>query len=189
MALGELDILDKEEIYLLKALMHLKLVTEGQANEFLEYRRRRQEHSKKYLGQVLIELGLITQADIDQYVKENHAGHVAFINQLTSEGYLTHDQHELLFRKEKETGHDLISLINELNIMTRDSYSRIFNKRTSVLRLGEWLLVKHKVTKERMDEAVNIQKIVSIEDYLVHGNMVKRDIIDKVKEKLFGMAN
>ncbi len=184
MALGDLSILDKEESLLAQVLLKNNLLNEGDLNRFLGFRVNRGTVGKKYIGGMLIDLGYITQADLDAYVKENSDKHTAFLRKITAEGYFTPEQEALILQKAQETGGDVVTVISELNIMTRENYIRFFNNREPILRLGEWLTVKKKITLEQLDYAVKAQSVNSLEDYLKFHNLVKLEVIDKIKEKL-----
>lgn len=184
MALGDLSILDKEESSLARVLLKNNLLNEEALNRFLSFRLTRGTVGKKFIGGTLLELGSIVRADLDAYVKENHDTHIAFLRKIADEGFLTLEQFDLVIRKSEETGGDVVTAINELNIMTRENYIRYFNNREHILRLGEWLVKKKKITQEQLDHAVKAQSVNSLEDYLKFHNLVKPEVIDRIKEKL-----
>lgn len=187
MALGDLSVLEQEEAALAQVLLKHNLLKEEDMNRFLVYRANRHAAGKKFIGGVLIDLGYITQADIDAYVKENQEAHTTFLRKMADEGYLTPEQGNIVLQKVKETGSDVITVINDLNIMTRENYIRIFNNRASILRLGEWLVMeKKKITQEQLDHAVKAQSINTFDDYLKFHNLVNAEVVDKIKEKLAG---
>ena len=184
MALGDLSVLEPDEFLLAQVLLKGCLVTEEDMNGFLAYHHGRETAGKKFIGGVLIHLGYIKQADIDEYVKENHETHVAFLRKMTDEGYLTPEQCALVLRKAKETKGDVITVINDLNIMTRESYIRFFNNRAFVFRLGEWLVSEKKITQVQLDHAMKVQHINTLDDYLRFHNLVNPDILDKIRNKI-----
>lgn len=184
MALGDLSVLGPDELITAQALLKHSLLKEGEMNRFLEFRHERETGGKKFIGGVLIQLGYIKQADIDNYVKENHGTHVAFLRKMTDEGYLTPDQCAQVLRSAKETGSDIITVINDLNIMTRESYIRFFNNRSFVFRLGEWLVSQGKITQVQLDHAMKVQNINTLDDYLRFHNIVDAEILDKIKNRL-----
>lgn len=184
MALGNLSILDKEESSLAKVLLKNNLLNEEGLNRFLDFRLTRSTVGKKFIGGTLLDLGYVVQADLEAYVKENHDTHTTFLHKIADEGFLTHEQFDLVLRKSEETGGDVVTAINDLNIMTRENYIRYFNNREHILRLGEWLVKKKKITKEQLDYAVKAQSVNSLEDYLLFHNLVTPEVIDRIKEKL-----
>lgn len=179
-----LGVLEQEEASLAQVLLKHNLLKDEDMNRFLSYRVNRRTAGKKYIGGTLLELGYVTQADLDMYVKENHDKHAAFLRKITEEGYLTLEQEGLVRRKSEGTGGDVVTAINELNIMTRENYIRFFNNREPVLRMGEWLVAKKKVTQEQLDHAVKSQNVNSFDDYLKFHNLVNAEVVDKIKEKL-----
>ncbi len=184
MALGDLSDLEQEEAALARALLKHNLLKEEDMNRFLAFHANRITAGKKYIGGTLISLGYITQADLDAYVKENSDKHAAFLHKITEEGYFSREQEDLILRKARETGGDVVTVISELNIMTRENYIRFFNNREPVLRLGEWLISKKKITQAQLDHAVKAQSITNLDDYLKFHNLVKAEVVDKIKQKL-----
>ncbi len=184
MALGDLSSLEEEEAVLARVLLKNNLLKEEELNRFLAFRETRGTAGKKYIGSTLIDLGYTTQADLDEYVNENHAKHTAFLRKITEEGYVTPEQEALIKNKSRETKGDVVTVISELNIMTRENYIRFFNNREPVLRLGEWLVIKKKITQAQLDYAVKAQSVSSLDDYLTFHNLVKADTLNKVKEKI-----
>ncbi|MBI5177950.1 MAG: hypothetical protein HZA04_01660 [Nitrospinae bacterium] len=188
MAGEDLSILDRDEALLASVLVKNKLVPEGAVDEFARHKRTVLESGKPYLGEVLIELKYLTQADIDQYMKEYEADHNEFLDMLGKEGYLSPEQMKEIKAKRDETGHDLISLVSELNIMTKESYARIFNKRSNSLRLGEWLLTNRKLTQEQLDAALKVRNITRLDEYLVHRQYCTQQTLNRVKEKIAAIS-
>lgn len=179
-----LGVLEQEEASLAHVLLKHHLLKDEDMNRFLSYRVNRRSAGKKYIGGTLIDLGYVTQADLDMYVKENHDKHAAFLRKLSDEGYLTPEQFVLAQRKSEETGGDVVTAINELNIMTRENYIRFFNNREHIPRMGEWLVAKRKITQEQLDRAVKLQNVNSFTDYLKFHDLVNAEVVDKIKEKL-----
>lgn len=180
-----LGFLEQEEASLAQVLLKHNLLKEEDMNRFLSNRATRRTTGKKLIGGVLIDLGYITQADIDAYLAENHEAHVAFLRKMTDGGYLTPEQAEIVLRKAEEIGSDVVTAICNINIMTRDNYIRIFNKQTSILRMGEWLVSeKKKITREQLNYALEAQGINAFDDYLKFYNLVHPTVVDKIKEKL-----
>ena len=180
----DLSVLEREEAVLANVLVRNKLVPESAVDEWARQKRGLNEFGKPFLGEVLKDLKFLTQADLDQYVKENEAAHVEFVTALETQGYLSKEQMNAVNVKRAKTGGDLVTVISELNIMTKESYIRLFNNRSNSLRLGEWLLANGKLTKEQLDAALQIRNITHLEDYLVHRNICQKAIIEKVKEKI-----
>lgn len=189
MALGDLSVLEPDELLIAQVLLKGRLLTEEDMNRFLEYRHGRETAGKKFIGGVLIFLGYIKRADVDAYVKANRDTHISFLRTLTDEGYLTPEQCATVLKKTKETKSDIITIINGLNIMTRESYIRFFNNRTFIFRLGEWLVAQKKITQVQLDHAMKVQNINTLDDYLRFHNLVKPEILDKIKNKIAEAAN
>lgn len=179
-----LGVLEQEEALLAQVLLKHNLLRDEDMNRFLSFRVNRRTAGKKYIGGTLIDLGYVTQADLDTYVSENHDKHAAFLRKITEEGYLTPEQEDLVRRKSEETKGDVVTAISELGIMTRENYIRFFNNREPVLRMGEWLVAKKKITQEQLDHAVKSQSINTFDDYLKFHNLVNAEVVDKIKEKL-----
>ncbi len=184
MALGDLSLLEEEEAVLARVLLKNNLLTEEELNRFLAFRERRGTAGKKYIGGTLIDLGYISQANLDEYVKENFAQHTAFLHKITKEGYVTPEQEALIKKKSLETKGDVVTVISELNIMTRENYIRFFNNREPILRLGEWLVMKKKISQSQLDYAVKAQSVNSLEDYLTFHDIMNAETLENIKKKI-----
>jgi hypothetical protein len=188
MLLKDSEVLERPEAVLAQALMKVKLVPEQAIQDYITFAKENHQSGKPYLGKVLLNMKYITQADLDEYVNENDAAHAEFMESLLKGGYLTNEQRNMLFEEKNKTGNDLITLINELGIMTKENYMRIFNNRVYVLKLGEWLVMKKKVTEEQLGVALKVRNISTLEEYLLHHNSITKPMLDKIKEKLAGIS-
>ncbi len=182
----ELDInrLEDEELTLARVLLKNHLITEKAIIAYVDFLNVRDNIGKAYLGELLVKLKYIPQADLDEFIEENRKRHLEFCEELAQKGFISEVQKKTIFEKQKETGRDVISLLTDLNIMTRDVFSRIYGQQKAVLRLGEWLVLNRKVTQEKIDRARKLQKLSGLEDYLsMHGYLPKQTI-KLVKDKL-----
>ncbi len=184
MPLIDIGVLEKHEASLARVLIKAEFVPEKAVQDFIDYKKNTFKTGKPYLGKVLVDMKYISQAALDEFVDENNEAHTKFMETLLKEGYLTDKQSEMLFEKKKETGNDLITLISELNIMTKENYTRIFNNRSYTFKLGEWLVLKNKISQDNLDMALKMRNISSLEEYLLLHGLLKKPVLDKVKEKM-----
>lgn len=179
---SKLSALDEEEAAFAKTLLQKKIISQRDLNGYIDFRKNKDDKGKTYLGEILIEQGLITADDLQEFVGEIDELHMEFCDTLVDKGFLTEDQLETIWRRRDDTGEDVIAIMEDLGIMTRDTFSRIFDKNTSVgtLRLGEWMVLNKNVTNEKILEARDLQRINTLSDYLIHNKIVGKKDIDKV---------
>jgi len=185
---SKFEVLDEEETILAKALQKNKLITEKALNEFIAFRKKKDETGKTYLGRILVDRGLITDDDLQEFVDQSNKRHMEFCDTLLDKGYLTEEQLEHVWRRRDETGEDVIAILEDEGIMTRDSFVKIFDKNTSIgnLRLGEWLVLNKKATNEQILSARDLQRINTLADYLLHNKLVTEEALKKVRAELEG---
>ena len=179
---SKLSALDAEEAAFARTLFQKKMISKRDLNGYIDFRKNKDEKGKTYLGEILIEQGLITADDLQEFVKEIDGVHMEFCDTLLDKGFLTEAQLETIWRRRDDTGEDVISIMEDLGIMTRDSFARIFDKNSSAgtLRLGEWMVLNKNVTNEQILAARDLQRINTLADYLIHNKIVGRKEIDKV---------
>lgn len=182
--------LDQEEAALAKILLKNRLVTEEAFDKYIEFKKLHDETGKTYLGEILINLGYITKSDTEEFMEDNNRLHLKFCDTLAERGFLTQDQKKMIYEKYRQTGRDVITLFDELNIMTRDNFSRAYNKHKGIgmVRLGEWLVLNERVTRAQIDRAIDLQKIHGIAEFMVFHQYCPEGTMKKVLEKLSGMA-
>lgn len=182
------EALDEEETILAKALLRKKLMTEEALTDYIAFRKKKDATGKKYLGQILVDEGLITDEDLQEFVDQSNELHMEFCETLVDKGFLTEEQLEHVWRKRDDSGDDVIAVLENEGLMTRDSFAKIFDKNSSVgtLRLGEWLVLNKKVTNEQILASRDLQRVNKLEDYLLHNKLITEKVLDKVKTDLSG---
>ncbi len=176
--------LEEEEHTLARVLLKNNLITEKALIAYLDFLNERDDIGKAYLGELLVRLNYISQANLDEFIEENRNLHLKFCEELAHKGFISEEQKKLIFKKQKESGRDVMSLLTDLNIITRDVFSRIYGQQKAVLRLGEWLILKGKVTQEKIDRARKLQKLNGLEDFLSMHGYLPKETIKLVKDKL-----
>lgn len=185
---SKFEVLDAEETVLVKALQSGGLISEEALNGYIEFRIKKDETGKTYLGQILVGQGLITDEDLQEFLDQSNELHMEFCDILVDKGYMTEEQLEHVWRKRDDSGEDVIAILEEEGIMTRDSFAKLFDKNTSAgnLRLGEWLVLSKKVTNEQILSARDLQRINTLSDYLLHNRLITQESLEKVKAELEG---
>jgi len=73
---SKFEVLDAEETNLAKALQSGKLISENALNGYIEFRKKKDLTGKTYLGQILVEQGLITDEDLQEFVDQSNELHM-----------------------------------------------------------------------------------------------------------------
>ena len=182
------EVLDEEETILAKALQSNSLITAKELNGYIEFRKKKDETGKTYLGQILVEHGLVTDDDLQEFVDQVNELHMDFCDVLVDKGFLNEGQLEHIWRRRDDSGEDVIAILEDEGLMTRDSFAKIFDKNSSVgnLRLGEWLVLNKKVTNEQVLAARDFQRVNTLEDYLLHNKLIAEEALKNVKSDLEG---
>ena len=175
-----------EEAHLARVLLKNKLLKQEDFDRYLKFREKRDMSGKDYLGDILIKQGLITPEERDEYVEESTKHHLKFCDRMYETGFLTDEQRDLLMKEHKATGKDIVTLLAELGIMTRDTFARLFdkNKEVGIPRIGEWFVRKNKLTNDQVLAARDLQRVNTLIDYVIQNNLIKKEIMDKVLEKI-----
>ena len=175
--------LDAGEVKLAKTLEHNNMLTREQFNEFLELRESFEKKGKRYLGDILVERGFVRQEDIDEFFVENNEMYIEFLDRLIDEGFLREEQKDRVMADEGART-NVVSVMEKLGIMTKESFIKLFSKRVNSLRLGDWLLTKRKIDGARLKKALEEQGVRRLDDYLVHRGIVEKDKLEEIKKKL-----
>ena len=185
---SKFEVLDEEETHLAKALQSGNLITEKALSGYIAFRKKKDETGKTYLGQILVEEGLVTEEDLQEFVDQVNELHMDFCDVLVDKGFLNEEQLEHVWRRRDDSGEDVIAILEDEGLMTRDSFSKIFDKNTSAgnLRLGEWLVLSKKVTNEQIFAARDLQRVNTLEDYLLHNKLITEEALKKVTVELEG---
>ena len=128
---SKLEILDAEEANLAKALQSGGLITKKALNGYIEFRKKKDETGKTYLGRILVRQGLITEEDLQEFLDQSNELHMEFCDFLVDKGYISEDQLEHVWRRRDDSGEDVIAILEDEGIMTRDTFAKIFDKNTS----------------------------------------------------------
>jgi len=125
------------------------------------------------------------QSDLETFIKEQQGPYLKFCGTLEEEGFLMKEDVQKIEKLSKEDGVDIVQLMHDLNIMTKDNFIKLFEKRSGGrLRLGDWLKMRGLVTPEQVDKAKEIQMVNNFSDYLALNGLVKEEMINKIKDKL-----
>lgn len=180
----DLSLIHAEEAFLARVLLKNKIVKPEDVEKYVGFKKMESEIGKAYLGELLIKLGVIKQAVMDEFIEENDQRHLEFCGKLAQDGFFSKEQNDLVVKTHNETGKDVITVLSDKGIMTRDTFARIFNQKTGGLKLGEWLVLNRKVSQVQIDKARKLQTAKSLEEFLViNGSILEQDI-KKVKDKI-----
>jgi len=181
----DFSLLEDEDRVIAQVLLKNNIATKGDIEAYLNFKKLHDEVGKEYLGKILLRLGYIDEQVTDEFLHEQAKPVLEFTQSLVKDGFLSKDIFNELERLHEKDGGEIMSLVQELNFMTKDQFVRIFTQKMGgLLRLGEWLVFKKKVTNEQVEEAMQIQKATNLSDYLVLKKICKESVIAKVKEKL-----
>ena len=185
---SKLEVLDEEETLLAKALQSGGMIAEEALNGYIEFRKKKDETGKTYLGKILVEQGLVTDDDLQEFVDISNELHMEFCDVLVDKGFLNEEQLEHVWRRRDDSGEDVIAILEDEGLMTRDSFAKIFDKNTSAgnLRLGEWLVLNKKITNEQILAARDFQRVNTLADYLLHNELITEEALEQVKAELEG---
>lgn len=175
--------LGASEAALARALLGENVLTESQLEDFLVLRERFDKDGKRYLGDIMVERGYISQGVLDEFFAQNNEMYLEFLDELTETGFLREDQKERILADEGSKT-KVVSVLEKLGIMTKESFIKLFSKRVNSLRLGDWLLAKRKIDKEKLSRALAEQNIYRLEDYLRFHKILDEARLAKIKEKL-----
>jgi len=180
---ARLDALTADETKLAKVLLHNKKMTDEQLDTFIGVREKQDREGKKYLGETLVERGLITQETLDEFFGQNNKMYLEFCEQMHEKGFIKTSQFKAIMDDEASQK-NVVTVIENLGVMTKDSFIKLFSGSYNTFKLGEWLVAKHKVDAAELNEALKEQSLHSLDDYLVYYKIVDSKIIDVVKSKL-----
>jgi len=179
------EALDKDERKLAKVLLKNKLITEENFLKYLEFKKVHDDRGKQFIGQVLLKLGYMKESDLETFIKEQQGPYLKFCGTLEEEGFLMKEDYKKIKKLSEEDGADIVQLMHDLSIMTKDNFIKLFEKRAGGrLRLGDWLKMKGLITPEQLDTAKKTQMVNNFSDYLALHGLVKGEIINKIKDKL-----
>ncbi|MBF0169727.1 MAG: hypothetical protein HQK87_01335 [Nitrospinae bacterium] len=180
------SLLEPDEVRFAKVLMGNNLLTREDFARFLTERRRFDTDGKRYLGDLLVDRGLIKSEDVEAFFRENNQRYLTFLDDLTEAAYLSRAQ----FREVMEDAESAVNVVNTLerrSIMTKANFIQLFSKRVNALRLGDWLLTHRKIDKATLEKTLNHQRVYRLEDWLVTEGLMGKEKVTAIQRKL-GMA-
>ncbi len=180
------SLLEPDEIRFAKVLMSNKLMAREDFARFLAERRRFDTDGKRYLGDLLVDRGLISADDVERFFQENNRRYLTFLDDLREAGYLSRPQYREVM-EDAESSVNVVNALERLSIMTKASFIQLFSKRVNALRLGDWLLTNRKIDKETLEKTLNEQRVYRLEDWLVTQGLMSEEKITAIQRKL-GMA-
>lgn len=181
-----IESLDPGEVAMAKTLLAKGRITQDQIKQFLALRERLDREGKPYLGDILVERGLITKESLEEFFTENNHLYKGFLDSLVDGGYLSAEQRQRVF-DDPASAKTIVLVMEKLGIMTKDNFIKLFSSKVNALRLGDWLLAKRKIAPEVLKKALEEQKIYRFEDYLVYHGILPRATVELLKERL-GLA-
>jgi hypothetical protein len=184
MTISNLGILEPGEAAMAKILVRNNFVPQETIDQFVALKQTLITSGKPVLGGILIALGYITDKDLEDFINENEGQHIAFVDTLLDRGFLTAAQRETLLEEHAETKQNIATLVSKKNIMTKEFYNKLFNNQGFSLKLGEWLIANKKVDQRRLDEALKLHNITTLEKFLIVHNHVDEQVLNKIKGKI-----
>ncbi|MBI3582244.1 MAG: hypothetical protein HY098_09280 [Nitrospinae bacterium] len=184
MDIVNIEVLDPNEAAMAKVLIRNNLAPVQAFNDYISFKKRLLKYGKPFLGDILFAMDYITKDDLDLFEDESEKEHSGFIESLCQKGFLTQEQRDDLLKQQKETGTHMAALIIERQIMTKEIYNKLFQNSAIALKLGEWLVARGKISAEKLDEALEFQKVANLENYLVHHLKFNKEVLGKIKAKM-----
>ncbi|MBI4666569.1 MAG: hypothetical protein HY751_09195 [Nitrospinae bacterium] len=179
----DMESLDPNEAKLAKVLLDNGKLTQEQVKEYLDFRADLEKGGKKYLGDILVERGYLPRQVVDDFFTEHNQLYLDFCSRLKDEGFLNREQfNQIMAHPHSDT--NVVSVMEDLGIMTKENFSKLFANKVNALRLGDWLLAKRKIDPALLTKALAEQKIYRFEDYLVYHDLAPKSLIDYIKSKL-----
>ncbi|MBI5815315.1 MAG: hypothetical protein HZB29_06850 [Nitrospinae bacterium] len=175
-----LERLDPNEARLARALINGGMVSKENFIAFLGFRNKLDSEGRRYLGDILVERGYIRREDVEEFFMENNQLYLSFCEKLANDGYLSDENHAKI-ASHPDAKVNVVSLMEKLGIMTKESFTKLFSKRVNALRLGDWLVAKRRIDAALLSQALAEQKIYRLEDYLVYHKLITRDGLDGFK--------
>ncbi len=173
----------ENEKKLAKVLIEKNKLSKEQFEQFIQLRKEFDDKGKRYLGNILVDRGLVSKETLNDFFTENNKFYLKFCDQLLKQGFLQTEQYNSIMNDDRSSV-NVVSVIEEQGIMTKESFTKFFWNNTSTLRLGEWLVENKKLGKESLDDALAEQNINNLENYLVYNKILTMETINLVKEKL-----
>jgi len=175
--------LGEDEITLAKVLVRNKKMTEEQLDSFMEMRKKSNSAGKRYLGDVLVRRGMIKAEVLDKFFANNNKQYLKFIDHMVERGLIGEGQVKEIMRY-KEARQNVVMVIERLGLMTKASFIKLFLNYQNALKLGEWLIANKIVEEDKLQDALKEQSISNLEEYVVYHDMLDRQTIDQIKQKL-----
>jgi len=173
----------ENEKKLARILIEKNKLSKKQFGRFVQLRKEFDNKGKRYLGDILVDRGLVSKETLNDFFTENNKFYLRFCDQLLKQGFLQTEQYNSIM-DDGRSGVNVVSVIERQGIMTKESFTKFFWNNTSALRLGEWLVENKKLDKKSLDDALAEQSVNNLEDYLVYNKILTMETIDLVKEKL-----
>ncbi|VAX21066.1 Flagellar synthesis regulator FleN [hydrothermal vent metagenome] len=172
-----------EELWIANELLRNEYITEDDFCKFADLRYRFDLEGKSYLGDILLRRKLITEEVLKEFLKINNNVYTKFCSVLRDQGLINKDQFQEIM-DDKKSGEDIIAVISEHKVMSRDNFMKLFNSVSRSPKFGEWLVHNKYVGKSDVVDALREQGINSFEDYLIYNKLVSKDVLDSLKYKM-----
>ncbi len=174
------DTITNEELRIANELLRSEYITEDEFCKFAEIRYKFDMEGKNYLGDILVKRKLITEDVLKDFLRINNNVYTKFCSVLRDQGLINKDQFQEIMN-DKKSDKDIIAVISEHKVMSRDNFMKLFNSVSRSPKFGEWLVHNKYVEKSDVVDALREQGINSFEDYLIYNKLVGRDVLDSLK--------
>ena len=183
MEINNIEMLTERERKLARKLLDENLISAPQFEEFLAKRARMDAEGKARLGDMLIKEGYITREDLDEFFLANNRIYLDLLGNLAEGGFLSESQYQAIIGHQSART-NVVAALENLNIMTRDSFIRHCSNRANLIRLGEWLLMKGKIAPQALERALVEQHVNNLEDYILHHKLVEKEKLNMLLDSM-----
>jgi len=179
----ESSAISEYERTLARALLRNNIISTERFKHFISLRAGLDRDGRRYLGDILLERKLISDADLKAFFQENNSAYLDFIKSLNKKGFMSNAQLKSIL-DDPESATSAVTVVERLGFMTKDNFVRLFAKSGPSVRLGEWLVKRGKLDQAKLDDALAEQSIHTLEDYLLFHKILDKGTLDKIKLKL-----
>lgn len=175
--------LGEDEIALAKVLIDNRKMTEKELDSFIQLRKKSLSAGKQYLGDVLVKRGMVKASDLEKFFQNNNRQYLNFIEHLVESGLMGEEQAKKIM-DHKEARKNVVMVIEQLGIMTKAIFIKLFLNYQNASKLGEWLIANKILDKDKLQDALKEQSISNLEEYVIYHDMLDRQTLDQLKQKL-----
>jgi hypothetical protein len=174
-----------ERKVLIKILLERNLVTKEQVADAEQMAQKLRLEGRKYLGQILVEKGYVTQSVIDNFIHSMQDNYDKFCVSLLNKGYIRKSHYKKIMDEKKENPtKDIAKIVIENGFLGRDTFYKLFNNYLKVPFMGQLLISKNIITKEQFEDARKTQQMKSFQDILCEKKYLTKKDLESIKEEL-----